>query len=74
VFGVHISLAGSLGNLTVSQLAVEVIAQVGQDSTGEADVATAIVERHVGKIDTAHVDVVKQALREDIQRFNGLAS
>jgi acyl carrier protein len=74
VFGVQISLAGSVGNLTVSQLAVEVIAQVSQNSPPAADAATAIVERHVGKIDTAHVNVVKQALRDDSQRFNGLAS
>ncbi len=74
VFEAHISLAGSLGTLTISELADEVIAQVRPDHRGDTDVAIAVAERHVGKIGAAHVDIMMEVLRDDAERLNGLAS
>ncbi len=74
MFGAHVSLVGSVGNRTISELANEVIAQSSSENMSEAGAAAAIVERHVGKVDPAHIDAVKDALREDIPLIDGLAS
>ena len=74
MFGAHISLVGAVGNRTISELANEVIAQSSSEHMIETSAATAIAERHVGKVDAAHLDAVKDALREDNSLIDGLAS
>ena len=68
------SLGGVVGNRTISELANEVIAQSGEDQTSEVGTATAIAERHAGKVEPAHLDAIKEALREATPLIDGLAS
>lgn len=66
-FGASVSISGSVGHLTVSGLADEVIAQCGGDRTREADLATVIAERHVGQVGEAHIGTIKQILSDTAQ-------
>jgi acyl carrier protein len=64
-FGAHISLVGSIGQLTVAQLADEVIAQATHDMSATPDGVTDIAEKHVGHLDDAHVGMLKEIFEED---------
>ena len=66
-FGASLTLGTSVGDMTISELADEVIAQCTRDQSREADLATVIAERHVAKVDEAHIGPIKQILSEDGQ-------
>ena len=66
VFGAAASLGGAIGHLTVFELADKIIAQCDGGDGRDAERATAIAERHVGKVTQAHVGTIRQILTEDV--------
>jgi hypothetical protein len=60
-FGTHIS---TVGQLTVAQLADEVIAQASRATPDGADAMTTMAGKHISNVDDADVGALKEFLNE----------
>jgi acyl carrier protein len=69
VFGAHVSLVGTVGRMSVNELARQIIAQF--DGGQKVESVAAMAERHLGKVDVAHVDMIKDILDEDERQRKG---
>jgi phthiocerol/phenolphthiocerol synthesis type-I polyketide synthase C len=65
-FGVHFTLAGSAGTLTVTSLADEIIAQASVDEGGETQpAAVAMAEPHLDAVGEEHVALLSELLKAE---------
>jgi hypothetical protein len=65
-FGVHFTLAGSAGSLTVTSLADEIIAQASVDEGAEMQPAAAtMAEPHLDTVGKEHVALLSDLLKAE---------
>jgi phthiocerol/phenolphthiocerol synthesis type-I polyketide synthase C len=65
-FGVHFTLAGSAGSLTVTSLADEIIAQASVDEGAETQpAAAAMAESHLDTVGQEHVALLSELLKAE---------
>jgi len=63
-FGIHVSLSGSAGGLTVSAVADEIIAHVDADVGQEEAIVTTLAEQHAETVEAGHVEALKELMEE----------
>jgi phthiocerol/phenolphthiocerol synthesis type-I polyketide synthase C len=73
-FGIHVSLTSSVGALTVSSLANEVMSQIDFKTTQEDAVVRAFAERHIVTAGTSEVAAVREIAGVAGAKTKGLAS
>jgi phthiocerol/phenolphthiocerol synthesis type-I polyketide synthase C len=74
-FGVHFTLAGSAGNLTVLSLADEIIAQASVDDRGATHpAAVAMAEPHLDTVGKEHVALLSELLKSEERKVENVQS
>jgi len=71
-FGMRIALSGSVGVLTISGVAEEIIAHLNADHPREDVAVTALAEQHAETVDAGQLEALKTAVGEDNQKVKRL--
>jgi acyl transferase domain-containing protein/NADPH:quinone reductase-like Zn-dependent oxidoreductase/acyl carrier protein/NADP-dependent 3-hydroxy acid dehydrogenase YdfG len=74
VFGIHVSLSGSAGGLTVSAVADEIIAHVDTNFGREEAAIAALAEQHAEKVEVSQVAALKELMTEEASNIKRLLS
>jgi acyl transferase domain-containing protein/NADPH:quinone reductase-like Zn-dependent oxidoreductase/short-subunit dehydrogenase/acyl carrier protein len=73
-FGIHVSLAGSAGTLTIPGVVDEIIGQIDAEHSTDEVALTALAEQHAPKVDQGQIQALKGVINEDAQRTKRLLS
>jgi acyl carrier protein len=71
-FGIHVSLSGSAGGLTVSSVAEEIIAHVNAEVGKEEAIVTTLAEQHAESVEAGQVEALKEMMTTDGQKAKRL--
>jgi NAD(P)-dependent dehydrogenase (short-subunit alcohol dehydrogenase family)/acyl carrier protein len=74
VFGIHVSLSGSAGGLTVSAVADEIIAHVDTNFGREEAAIATLAEQHAEKVEVSQVAALKELMTEESSNVKRLLS
>jgi phthiocerol/phenolphthiocerol synthesis type-I polyketide synthase C len=71
-FGIHVSLAGSAGTLTIAALADEIISHVDLDPVVEEVLATTLAGQHLKTVEPSQVEALKGMMSEQANKAKRL--
>jgi hypothetical protein len=73
-FGIHVTLTSSVGTLTVSGLANEIISQLDLEPTQESTMVKSVVERHFEKVEPRQLAALEELAGDATTRRKGAHS
>lgn len=70
-FGLHVTLSNSIGSLTVSGLANEIVCQIDLEPTQEAGLVKSLAERHFDKVEPRQLAMLEELVDDASSKRKG---